>query len=81
MKIMGSFRITLPQLLAALSKWQLVTDENVSSRILNLRDKILNNQSKEELVLEYDGFDRAIQTLCTYYLAEADRTNPDLGPN
>ena len=29
--------------------------------------------------MEYDGFDPGYQTLCTYYLAEADRTNPDLG--
>jgi hypothetical protein len=64
---------------AALCKWQMLTGEAVVQRAEALVRKILKHQSEEGWFSEYGGFDPGYQSLCTYYLAEAHRVQPELG--
>jgi len=64
---------------AGLVKWQSLTGEDVSRRTGQILSRITDNQSPEGWFSEYGGCDPGYQSLCTYYLAEAHRVNPELG--
>jgi hypothetical protein len=64
---------------AALFKWALLTGDDTKSRAKLFLKRILDHQSDEGWYKEYEGADPGYQTLCTYYLADIHRMNPELG--
>ncbi len=63
---------------AALARWhRLIGDGSAERKARQLLDRILEHQSEEGWFKEYEGADPGYQSLCTYYLADLDRTRPD----
>ena len=63
---------------AALIKWQRLSNEDVEHEMQRVLDVILLHQSSEGWFNEYGGADPGYQSLCTYYLADVHRMRPDL---
>ena len=63
---------------AALFRWSRLTGERGEERGRALLQRVLDSQSKEGWVREYDGADPGYQTLCVTYLADIHRLRPDL---
>lgn len=63
---------------AALTRWHALTGETASeTRARELLARILQHQSGEGWLREYEGADPGYQSLCTYYLADVHRLRPD----
>ncbi|GAB2912788.1 hypothetical protein [Paralcaligenes ginsengisoli] len=65
---------------AALTRWHSLSgDVQAEDKAHKLLQRILDNQSNEGWLKEYEGADPGYQSLCIYYLADVHQCRPDWG--
>lgn len=64
---------------AALGRWTKATGEDTNATVRRFLDVIDRNRSSEGWLTEYEGADPGYQTLAIEYLADLDRSFPELG--